>query len=280
MISERLLLVSGKGGVGKSAVACALAIRAQRQGQRVLMIDVGGGGGLATHLGVSQLGFIAAEVRPELWALAVDRSKALIEYLHAQVGVPGLATFGPAARAFDALATTAPGIREIVTLGKVLWEVRQAGYDLVVADCPPTGQIVGLLRAPSTIAALVPSGRIRHQADWMSDLLLDEAATLLVLVTVAEELPTIETEETLAVLDEKKLVGRVQVVANRVLPRLATDATGSGAVAEAASLHRSLWDDQQQWLGRLPPQVSLPFLFGLFTPGEVAARLADAWDAL
>ncbi|HKX75654.1 MAG TPA: ArsA family ATPase [Acidimicrobiia bacterium] len=278
MISERLLLVSGKGGVGKSALACALAIYAQRQGQRVLLIDVGAGGGVATHLGVGPLGFTSTEIRPGLWALAVDRSKALIEYLKVQVGVPGLATFGPAARAFDALAATAPGIREIVTLGKVLWEVREEHYDLVVADCPPTGQIFGLLRAPSTIAELVPSGRIRQQAEWMAGLLLDPAATRLILISLAEELPTIETEETLAQLGQEKVIGAVELVANRILPRLATDALGSGAAAEAAALHRSLWEEQQQWLERLPPDRTLPFLFGLLTPGEVAARLADAWE--
>ena len=279
MIPERLILVSGKGGVGKSAMACALAICAQRHGQRVLVIDVAAGGGVATHLGVGPLGFTSIETRPGLWALAMDRSKALIEYLQVQVGVPGLATFGPVARAFDALAATAPGIREIVTLGKVLWEVRQQQYDLVVADCPPTGQIFGLLRAPSTIAELVPSGRIRQQAEWMAGLLLDPAATRLILVSLAEELPTIETEETLALLEQEKVIGATQLVTNRVLPRLATDAVGRGAAAEAAALHRSLWEEQRQWMERLPPDRTLPFLFGLLTPGEVAARLADTWEA-
>jgi anion-transporting ArsA/GET3 family ATPase len=199
-----------------------------------------------------------------------------VEYLRVQIGVPGLATFGPAARAFDALAATAPGIREIVTLGKVLWEVRQGRYDLVIGDGPPTGQISGLLRAPLTIAELVPAGRIRQQAEWMAGMLLDPLISKLVLVTVPEELPTIETLE--ALLEQEKLVGRTQVVANRVLPRLATDAVGAGPVAEAAALHRSLYAGQQEWLERLPPEVSLPFQFGLLTPGEVAARLADAWE--
>jgi len=272
-----LTLVSGKGGVGKSAVATGLALYAHRQGSRVLAIDVTGAGGLAAHLGGGRLDFKPREVRPGLFAITVDRSRALAEYLQVQIGVPQFATLGPVARAFDALASTAPGVREVITLGKVLSEVKIGGYDLVVADCPPTGQIIGLLRAPRTIAELVPSGRVRHQAEWMGDL-LSGPETDLVMVTLAEELPTIETEETMALLAAQNLVGTPTIVTNRVLPLLETDAKGSGVAAEAGALHRSLYRNQQEWIKRLPPARKLPYLFGLLTPGEVAARMADAWE--
>jgi len=273
----RLTLVSGKGGVGKSAVAAGLALYAHRQGRRVLAIDVTGAGGLAAHLGGGRLEFKPREVRPGLSALTIDRTKALAEYVKVQIGVPQFATIGPLARAFDALASTAPGVREVITLGKVLWEVQHGGYDLVVADCPPTGAIAGLLRAPRTIAELVPSGRVRFQAEWMSHLLSREA-TDLILVTLAEELPTLETQETMELLASEDLVEPPTIVTNRVLPRLETDAKGSGVAAEAAILHRSLYRNQQDWIKRLPPARKLPYLFGLLTPGEVAARMADAWE--
>ena len=281
MISDtkpgRLTLVSGKGGVGKSAVATGLALYAHRQGRRVLAIDVTGAGGLAAHLGGGRLEFKPREVRPGLSALTIDRTKALAEYVKVQIGVPQFATMGPVARAFDALASTAPGVREVITLGKVLWEVQHGGYDLVVADCPPTGAITGLLRAPRTIAELVPTGRVRLQAEWMSQL-LSRKSTELVLVTLAEELPTIETQETMALLAFENLVRPPTIVTNRVLSRLETDAKGSGVAAEAAILHRSLYRNQQDWIKRLPPARKLPYLFGLLTPGEVAARMADAWE--
>jgi anion-transporting ArsA/GET3 family ATPase len=272
-----LTLVSGKGGVGKSAIAAAQALYAHRQGRRVLAIDVTGAGGLASHLGRGQLDFKPREVRPGLFALTIDRTRALAEYVKVQIGVPQFATMGPLARAFDALASTAPGVREVITLGKVLWEVQHSEYDLVVADCPPTGAIGGLLRAPRTIAELVPSGRVRHQAEWMSHLLAREE-TELVLVTLAEELPTVETQETMAALAVENLVAPPTIVTNRVLPRLETEAKGSGIAAEAAILHRSLHRNQQEWIKRLPPARKLPYLFGLLTPGEVAARMADAWE--
>ena len=273
----RLTLVSGKGGVGKSAIATGLALYAHRQGRRVLAIDVTGAGGLAAHLGGGRLEFKTREVRPGLSALTIDRTKALAEYVKVQIGVPQFATIGPLARAFDALASTAPGVREVITLGKVLWEVQHGGYDLVVADCPPTGAITGLLRAPRTIAELVPSGRVRQQAEWMSQL-LSRKTTELVLVTLAEELPTVETQETMALLASENLVAPPTIVTNRVLPRLESEAKGTGLAAEAATLHRSLYRGQQEWLKRLPPGRQLPYLFGLLTPGEVAARLADTWE--
>ena len=275
--ASRLTLVSGKGGVGKSAIAAGLALYAHRQGQRVLAVDVTGAGGLAAHLGGGRLDFKPRQVRPGLFAITVDRTKALAEYVNVQIGIPQLATLGPVARAFDALASTAPGVREVITIGKVLWETQHGGYDLVVADCPPTGQIAGLLRAPATIAELVPSGRVRQQADWMGRLLSREK-TELVLVTLPEELPTVETQEAMEVLAKESLVRPPTIVTNRVLPRLDSDAKGTGVVAEAAILHRSLYRNQQEWIKRLPPARKLPYLFGLLTPGEVAARMADAWE--
>jgi anion-transporting ArsA/GET3 family ATPase len=271
-----LLIVTGKGGVGKSAVAAAQAIIGHRQGKRVLAIDMAASGGLASHLSVGPLGFRQQEIRPGLAALSVDRSQALIEYLQTQVGVPNLAPFGILARAFDALASTAPGIREVITIGKVLWEVRRRAWDLVVADAPPLGQIGSFLRAPRTVGELVPAGRIREQSDWMERLLTDPAETGLLLVTVPEELPTLETEEAMQSLASEGLPPPV-VVANRVLKPLATTATGSGVAAEAALLHRSIYSEQREWLRRLPVDRTLPFLFGMLTPSEVALRLAESF---
>jgi anion-transporting ArsA/GET3 family ATPase len=279
VIEKRLVIVSGKGGVGKSAVAAAIAIAAQRAGKRVLAISmVGTGGGLAGHLGESAIAFEPREIQPGLHALVVDRSKALIEYLKVQAGVPALATFGPIARAFDALASAAPAIREIVTMGKVLWEVRRDEWDLVVADGPPTGQIGSFIRAPKSITELVVAGRIQEQAAWMQDLLSDREASELVLVTVPEELPTSETTETIEWLEREQIVGRRTVVANRVLPELTVDAIPNGRAGDAARLHLSLATDQAEWLTRLPSDIQLPFLFGVRTAAEVASLLADEME--
>jgi anion-transporting ArsA/GET3 family ATPase len=278
MLEKRLIIVSGKGGVGKSAVSAGLALLAQRRGLRVLAMEMGGPGGLSAHFGTGPLEFEPAELKPGLHAMQMVRSDALLEYLSIQLGMRGLNRFGPLARAFDALATTAPGIREIITIGKAIWEVREDRWDVVIADAPPTGQIGSYLRAPVTISELVPSGRVRVQAEMMREILHDPSLTALVVVSLPEELPVTESEETLSWLAKEDLVAPPTIVANRVLEELTDRDTPPGPVGEAATLHRSLWEEQQIWLQRLPPTQTLPYLHGLFTPGEVAARIADEFE--
>jgi anion-transporting ArsA/GET3 family ATPase len=283
MLERRLIIVTGKGGVGRSAVTAALALRAVHLGKRVLTIAMTDDLGLALHLGRERLEYEAKEIRPGLHALAIHRPAALNEYLRVQLGVPKITRMGPIARAFDALASTAPGIREVVTMGKVVWEVRKEAWDLVIADGPPLGQIASHLRAPQTVTELVPVGKVREQADWMIGLLADESMSGMLLVTLAEELPVTETREALTWLEEHQVIEHPQIVANRILPRLQTTKrhikeTGPGPVQEAALLHKALYEEQQRWIGELPPDRQLPFLFGLHTPPEVAARLADEWE--
>lgn len=274
-----LTLVTGKGGVGKSAVAAALALAARRRGQRVLALDMVNAGGLGAHLGEPELDFDPRPIGEGLEASTIDRARALIEYLRVQIGVPALATMGPAARAFDALASTAPAVREVVTVGKVLWEVKRGVWDAVVADGPPTGQIGSYLRAARTIRELVATGRILEQVEWMEEILTDPDRTDLTVVTLLEELPAVETAETLAWVRAEGLVGSITVVANRVLPALGTRVpSGTDPVAAAAALHHDLWQEQQEWAGHVPVDRSLPYLFGTHTPAEVGERLTDALE--
>ncbi len=275
-MAHSLVVVSGKGGVGKSAVTAALALRAQREGRKVLVMAMAGGEGLAAHLSLTRLDYQPFEVRPGLFATAIDRSKALTEYLHVQLGVPAVAAFGPLARAFDVLASAAPAVREVVTMGKVLWEVRRGAWDSVIVDAPPTGQIGSYLRAAGTIAELVPAGRVRDQATWMEQIIADRDHTRLVVVTLAEELPMNETMETLAWMRQERLFPEILV--NRILPPLPLPAGAkipTGPAGEAALLHRALADEQEVWLKLTPTAVRLPYLFGLVTPAEVAAQLSE-----
>jgi anion-transporting ArsA/GET3 family ATPase len=279
MLEKRLLIVSGKGGVGKSAVSAALALAAQRHGLRVLAMEMGGAGGLSAHFSTGPLEFEPREIRPGLHAMRVVRSDAMLEYLSGQLNIKSVSRFGTVARAFDVLATTAPGIREIVTIGKAVWEVKADRWDLVVADGPPTGQLGSFLRAPKTVKELVPSGRIREEADRMAGLLADPALTKTVLVTLPEELPTTETMETLEWLRSENVVAEPSLVANRTLSELDDPDTPDGPIGDAAQLHRSLWSGQQEWMAKLKTDIQLPYLFGLFTPGEVAARICDEIEA-
>ena len=279
MASVRLVIVTGKGGVGRSAVTAALALRAVHSGMKVLAISMTESAGLAEHLGVDHLGPNAVEIRPGLSALQVERPAALDEYLRLQVGLPKFARLGPLGDAFDALASAAPGIREIVTMGKALYEVRRGDtWDLVVADGPPIGQIGSHLRAPRTVSDLVPTGRIREQAAWMADFMADPAKSALVLVTLAEELPAIETAEAVTWLRTSKLIETHSIVTNRVLEPLEmalSEGPAEGPVHDAGLLHQGLTEEQARWLEKTPAGPRLPFLFATTGPVEVASRLAD-----
>lgn len=278
MQQQQLLIVTGKGGVGKSAVSAALAIAAARRGQRVLAIGMVDQRGLAAHLGVERLSYDAVEVRRGIFALGIERPAALDEYLRIQLRVPKLSRIGPVARAFDALASAAPGIRETVTMGKVLYETRTNNWDLVVADAPPTGQIGSHIRAPHTVAELVGAGRVREQTKWMHDLMADHVRTGLIMVTLAEELPTVETIETLDWIAQEDLIRVAEVITNRILEPLGAPvpADVTTPLGSAAALHDGIYTEQQKWLAQISQRGrELPYLFGVTGPVEAAERLAD-----
>lgn len=283
MLDRRLLFVSGKGGVGKSAVTVSLARHAARTGRNVLAVALINDIGLASHLDTEALSYEAREAEPNLWALGVDRASALDEYVRLQLHLPKAAPIAQFTKLFQVLVDIAPGVREIVSIGKPLFEARQDDYDVVLVDSPPIGQLQSYLGAPATISELVPSGRVRDQAVAMRDFLADHAKTGLMVVTTPEELPVIEA---LQVTDELRVSGVVDVVglaANRVLPDLAVSPSELGALPAgpakaAAALHQELFADQSRWLERLPAGPRLPHVFGSASASQVADVLTDRWD--
>lgn len=279
MLDRSLLLVSGKGGVGKSAVTAALSILAARRGLSVLAMSMVDDLGLATHLGVDHLGYRPQEIRPGLKAMTIDRSQALDEYIRLQLHAPRIAPLGPVARGLNALADTVPGIRDIITIGKALFEGGKDEWDIVIADAPPLGQLSSYLRAPVTIAGLVPVGRVRDQALRYERELGNPAHTGLVLVATPEELPVVETME--AYEQISAFVDIVSVVANRVLDPLGVseetlELVDSEPHRAAGRLHRGLYTAQRRWSAELPLGPQVPYRFGIHTPGEVAALIADS----
>ena len=186
-------------------------------------------------------------------------------------------------QALSVLAETAPGVREIVTIGKPVFEMWQGNYDVVLVDSPPLGQLFSYLRAPTTIADLVPAGPIRSQAERMSSALADPESASLLLVVTPDELPVLETEAALARIEAEPVIEIEEVIVNRVLPQLGLDSSDIADLPEgphraAASHHLAVFEQQQRWLGELPEGPRLPYLFGIHTPGEIAEQLADIWE--
>jgi anion-transporting ArsA/GET3 family ATPase len=311
LLGRRLLFFTGKGGVGKSTVTAATALLAADRGKRVLLVEVDAKGNLPDLFEQAPVGFEPREVYPGVSAMAMRTEESLKEYLKLNLRVPIIGRLGPMARVLDFVATAAPGVKEVLTVGKVCWEVREsiegrADWDLVVVDAAATGHIIGQLDAPRAIQELVAVGMVRTQTDWMVELLSDPALTALNVVATPEEMPVNETIELVDRARAELSVPLGAVFVNRVLPELFTHAdedtfealrrpeaearlrerAGSGvtAVLDAARLAVSLRRTRATHLTRLRetvdlPMIYLPYLFvrdaGLRVTRMVADSLAE-----
>ena len=220
LLDRQLLFVTGKGGVGKTTIAAALALLAAHHGKRTLVGEVDAKGNLADFFEVGETDFTPREIAPNLFAMSMQTEESLKEYLRLQLKVPLVARIGPLARTFDFVAQAAPGVKEVLTIGKFLWEVRQKNYDIVVVDAAATGHVVAQLAAPSHIRELVKVGMVRDQTGWMLDMLGDPARTGAVIVASPEEMPVNETIELAGHIEQDTNVDLAAVVVNRVLPEL------------------------------------------------------------
>jgi anion-transporting ArsA/GET3 family ATPase len=222
-LDRRLLFVTGKGGVGKSTVTAAMALLAAEHGKRVLLVEVDAKGNLTALFEHAPVGFQPVEVHPGVHAMRMRTEDSLKEYLKLNLKVPVLARLGPLASMLEFVATAAPGVKEILTVGKVCWEVREsiegrAAWDLVIVDAAASGHVLAQLDSPRAIRELVQVGPVRQQTEWMVELLSDPAITAVDVVTAPEEMPVNEAIELIARAREEIDVPLGSVIVNRVLP--------------------------------------------------------------
>jgi anion-transporting ArsA/GET3 family ATPase len=277
LLDRRLLFVTGKGGVGKTTVAAALGQLASGHGKRTLICEVDAKGNLTGALETGPTGFAPREISPGLWAMSMDTEASLKEYLSLQLKLPLLARLGPLARTFDFVANAAPGVKEILVVGKLCYEVLERHYDLVVVDAPASGHIVGQLAAPQAIGDLVQVGMVRDQTAWMHEILADPAQTGVVIVSTPEEMPVNETLDLERRLPEAVGTGLEAIVVNGMWPerfsagdadvlRAALDGRPDGALRAALTSYERA-RSQRSHLRRLRRAtsarvVTLPYLFG------------------
>ncbi|HZD71202.1 MAG TPA: ArsA-related P-loop ATPase [Actinomycetes bacterium] len=226
----RLVVVTGKGGTGKTTVAAALAVAAAQSGRHTLLAEVEGRQGLAALFGRHSLAYRETRLTEGVNGLAVDPDAALRDYL-GRYGFAPLARLLSWAKLTTFITAAAPGLGDMLLVGKV-WEAvtRRQGqpqrpvYDLVVMDAPPTGRVVPFLRAPETVAELARIGPLRHQADRVKELLDDPEQTAVLLTCLPEELPVTETLEGAVALRAAELP-----LSGAVVVRVTEDRLGSHA---------------------------------------------------
>ena len=193
LLRHRLVFVTGKGGVGKSTIAVALARLAARRGLRTLLCEMDAKGSVAARVGGGTLTFEPRLVESNLWAMVMDTEQSLREYLRLFVKIPLITKITPIAAVFDFVADAAPGVKEILGVGKLCHEVRQENYDIVIVDAEATGHIVSQIAAPRIVGQLAGVGMLRDQTEWMAKILEDESMCTVVPVVVPEELVVSET---------------------------------------------------------------------------------------
>ncbi len=265
LLDRRLLIVTGKGGTGKTTVCAALARAAADRGQRVGVAEVARDAQIPRLLDPfePEVGYEPQPILPGIECMRIDPYAALGEYLGLQIGAAGLVTRVVSSAAFRQLLDASPGWRELITLGK-LWHLEQMQeggrprYDLLIVDAAATGHGMTFLDVPRVVVSAVRGGPLREQTRDVEALISDPKRTALVPVALAEELPARETAELVAHVREGLTIGVDCVVVNAV---------------NAAPFPPGL-EDLDERLGALPPEQGFEALPNAGTLAACAGHLA------
>ncbi len=308
----RLLIVAGKGGVGKTTVTAAVAAMAARVGLTTCIIEVEGKSGLGSIFGrPGPLPYEQVVLRPgggpdgaaDVLARTLDPEAALIEYLEDH-GLRRLSKRLASTGAIDVAATAAPGIKDILVLGKVKQMERAGEFDLLLLDAPAAGHALTFLTSARGLLDAVQVGPIRAQAEDVLELLADADRCQVLLVTLPEETPVNEVVEAAFALEDRVGISLGPVVVNGLYEPLDLSDDAATAAAEvgatltparlealdaAAGFRRQRQTTQAEQVERLRaalplPQLCLPYVFsGEVGPAELdqlAAALAHSISAL
>ena len=296
--ASRLLVVAGKGGVGKTTVTAVLARAAAESGLRVLVIDVEGKAGLAGLLGGDpddvlpyDETVLGDDLGPDgsgrISGRTITAGRALIEYLDDH-GLRRVSKRLADTGVLDIVSTAAPGIEDILVLGKVKQLERAGSADLIVLDGPAAGHAISFLESASALLDAVKVGPIQAQAKDVIEMLSDPDRCQVMLVTLPEETPVNELIETSFALEDRIGVALAPVVVNGVYAWRDVDpaATDDPDLRAAGDFRQERCGAQAAQLQRLAdglplPQIVLPFVFAAgLRPDDTAAMVPLFLDAV
>jgi len=231
ILDRRLLIISGKGGVGKTTIAAALGVMAARHDLRVLVAEVEGKNALSSLLASPPLTGEPRELRPGLWAMHVSPEESLSEYFEVQFHAKRVVKPLVASQLVYYVTHAAPGLRDILMLGKIWYQVARKGeFDLAILDTPAAGHAVSMLRSPEGFLEAVPVGTLAGHARRVSDWLHDPDQVAVHLVSLAEDTPVRETLETTRLLEERVRMNVDCVHVNMLYPPFAEDSAVNTAL--------------------------------------------------
>ena len=308
LLSKRLLIVSGKGGVGKSTVTAATALLASRQGLNVIVVEIDTVPTVLQLLGGSgEVGYVPREVKPRVSVMNIDGFSAIEDYLAAKFGGKRILKRVLKNKIYRYFVAAAPGLKELMCVGK-LWDLVENTkgrdgrpvYDLVIADMPATGHGFSHLRMPRTAVDTLKIGFVKEEANKVLRLLQDPERTAMLIVTLAEEMPVNEAIEMRRLVTEELHCPMGAIVVNCVYPSLLEEREQEeNQLRQIQSAMEEMKDDPK-WKPLLEsaltvqrrramnrryvdymrkvfpdPQVILPFLFTHSFDSKAMERLAD-----
>jgi len=199
-MGPRLRIVTGKGGVGKTAVATALALAETERGRNVLLAEVNGGDKVTALLGVPPAGPHLREVLPRLWSVDMRADEAMHEYVLLTLRFETVYRAVFENRLVRGFVHLVPSLTELVMLGKLWYHEKERvqgrpRYDAIILDAPATGHAIALLGTPHAVEETVPPGPLRDIARDLQALIGSPDRSRLHVVTTPEEMPVNEALE-------------------------------------------------------------------------------------
>ncbi|MFL5318492.1 MAG: ArsA family ATPase [Myxococcaceae bacterium] len=242
LFDKRLVVVSGKGGVGKSSISAAIALAAAKAGKKTLVCEVNAKERITLLLGHPPVGPELTAIDGNLWAVDVRPNEAMREYALMTLRFKAVYNAVFENRFVRYFLRFVPSLQELVMLGKILYHVKETDpdgrprFDLVVMDAPATGHAISYLSVPQVIIDTVPPGPMSKEAEWMRDLLVDRERTAALLVSLPEEMPVNETLDLYAALQKRVRVPVAASVLNAFIEERFTDDDVAKARAQSPSL--------------------------------------------
>ncbi len=293
----RLVIVAGKGGVGKTVVAASLARLAARTGRSTLLVEVDGRYALASLFEVDEISYRDTTLRAAdkesaaITARSITPDTALVEWLDDH-GLKMVSKRLQKTGAIEVIATATPGIKDLLVLGKIKQLVNEAPVDLVIVDAPASGHAMTFLRAPAQLMEMAESGPIHAQAKAVLEMLNDPATCEVMLVTLPEETPVNELIDTAYQLEDDVGVQLGPVVVNGRYSEIdgldvslddvrtnlskadLADLTAAGDFRQKRSLLQA--EQQARLATELPlEQLTLPYIFGSDVGADQIDELAE-----